>query len=176
MFIEEKEPIKLSEDYKPPNENAPPFMISKKIEDQDMENLIIINEIKNIALGNTQQISTSKIVENIMSKAHCSSRSKFFDFKEESKEPEEDSINDSLNMDFKIFCNEDEIFKPEEISYTNVFESNDFNSTAKCFSTKNNKPTIANAFSSSNSLHVIQEEREADTTDSTTNIQTLVQH
>lgn len=70
---------------------------------RNKEDELVSTEIKNIVLGNTQQMTTAKIVENIVAQAPSTSKSKFFDFAEDNKENEEDSINDILSMDYNTF-------------------------------------------------------------------------
>jgi len=98
---------------------------------------LVSTEIKNIVLGNTQQMTTAKIVENIVAQAPSTSKSKFFDFIEDNKENEEDCINDILSMDYKTF-----LMKNETKS-------------------KSPNPSANHPYQDINSLYVIQEEGES---------------
>jgi hypothetical protein len=101
-FIEiiEKEPIKVEVVESP-----------KKTESsvkQSKDNEIVSYELKSIVLGNNQQIATATLVEKIVSQAPSSGKSKFFNFREESKDHDEDVISDIFNMDYNTFCQSDE--------------------------------------------------------------------
>jgi hypothetical protein len=101
-FIEiiEKEPIKVEIVESP-----------KKTESsvkQSKDNEIVSFELKSIVLGNNQQIATATLVEKIVSQAPSSGKSKFFNFREESKDHDEDVISDIFNMDYNTFCQSDE--------------------------------------------------------------------
>lgn len=126
QFTTEKEPFKQQEIISP-------FIDKSK---QAKEDEKVSSEIKNLVLGNSQQMATSMIVQNIVSDAPTSSKSKFFDFKEDKKENEEDSINDILSMDYNTFCLEN-------------------NSKPKCANTNTFYP-----YQELNSLYVIHEEGE----------------
>lgn len=68
-------------------------------------------EIKNIVLGNDQQIETQSLVQNIVSQAPVTGKSKFFDFKEETKETDDDLINNIFTMDYNSYssmCEQEE--------------------------------------------------------------------
>lgn len=140
---EEKEPFKIEDEVKVQTQ------VTCK---QDQQNERVMSEIKNIVLGNSQQMDTSKIVENIVSQAKCSSKSKFFDFREEKKEPEEDLLNDILKMDYSTFCqkNEDKPFCGDSI--------------------------IGLTFQGPNSLNVIPEEKDVELVDSSKSISLMMQH
>lgn len=75
---------------------------------QAKENEIVSYELKSIVLGNNQQIATATLVEKILSQAPSTGKSKFFNFKEESKDHDEDVISDIFNMDYNTFCQSDE--------------------------------------------------------------------
>jgi hypothetical protein len=98
--IIEKEPIKAEIVESP-----------KKTESsvkQTKDNEIVSYELKSIVLGNNQQIATATLVEKIVSQAPSSGKSKFFNFREESKDHDEDVISDIFNMDYNTFCQSDE--------------------------------------------------------------------
>lgn len=66
---------------------------------------LVSGEIYSLVMGNSQQMETSKIVENITSRASSHSKSKFFneDFEIDEKVEGADVINDILSTDFNQF-------------------------------------------------------------------------
>lgn len=87
----------------PPNFSTPSK--KTKMEQQAKVDREVSNEIKNLVIGNDQQMETSKIVKNIMSQNPSASKSKFFDL-EDTKETEEDLINEIYHMDYNTQCSE----------------------------------------------------------------------
>lgn len=107
---------------------------------------LVSSEIFNIAMGNLQQMETSKIVENITSKASSNSRSKFFNGGDSDNDSEEhdpgDVIDDILSTDFSkmLFMPEEKrnknyLFTVKEESYTPESNTN----KSKNFSISNHR-------------------------------------
>jgi len=90
--IYEEQKYDLSPNFAKPTKEA-------KMKEQAKVEKEVSNEIKNIAIGNNQQMDTSKIVKNIMSQNPSGSKSKFFNI-EDAKENEEDLINEIYHMDY----------------------------------------------------------------------------
>lgn len=86
----------------PQNEPIKEEMLSSPIsptkQELPLEESFVSTEIKNLALGNSQQMETAKIVETIVSKAPLNGRSKFFDLGEEQKCDEDMFSNNTLQI------------------------------------------------------------------------------
>lgn len=106
------------------NTNTPLSAVDMSENELSRNEELVSTEIYNIALGNTQQIETSKIVENITSKAPLNSKSKFFnlaDDDEAGNNDADDVINDIFSSDFSkvLLSHEDKDKKKYPISYKN---------------------------------------------------------
>ena len=119
----------ISKDQSP---KTSPIGLSPKKDD------LVSFEIKNIVLGNDQQIETQNLVQNIVSQAPSTGKSKFFDFKEEAKEAEDDLINNIFSMDYN--------------SYSSMYEQEE---------TKPKTSASFHPYQELKSLYVIPEETEA---------------
>lgn len=84
----------------------------------DPQTELVSSEIRNIVLGNSQQMTTATIVEKIVH-APSTGRSKFFNFCDEGKENDEDLISDILNMDYNTFCQENS--KPKSANTSTLY-------------------------------------------------------
>lgn len=122
----------------PPEFESP--TLSTKAKDQAREEKEVSSEIKSIVLGNDQQITTSKIVQNIMSEKPSTSKSKFFNV-EETKDNDEDLINEIYQLDFEYsqpgkdnFNTYFNTFSPPEEQKSKKFNSSLFNSNIQEFS------------------------------------------
>jgi len=122
----------------PPEFESP--TLSTKAKDQAREEKEVSSEIKSIVLGNDQQITTSKIVQNIMSEKPSTSKSKFFNV-EETKDNDEDLMNEIYQLDFEYsqpgkdnFNTYFNTFSPHEEQKSKEFNSSLFNSNIQEFS------------------------------------------
>jgi len=113
--FENFEPIDLDDQPDPPKPNTTDNTSNTPLSDGDVKEIELSrkleqtsSEIFSIALGNPQQMETSKIVENITSKASSHSKSKFFN--------ENDSGSDSDPLDaHDIFNNNNYTFRETNV-------------------------------------------------------------